>query len=408
MNILDILHTPAYDSSIDGIEVHSYKPYVTSFNRNDEIRIPINQQDLYVLPSASTLYLEGVVKVTKRDSQEKVSSLVSSIQLTNNPWLFLFQDIRYELNGVEIDKVKNAGITTTMKSYLSMNESESKMSKAWCWDIDGTKNTHGGNFSVSIPLSNILGFAEDYKKVIMNCKHELILLRSNTNHNALKLNTNEVLEDIEIQKIIWRVPHVKVSDREKINLLKVLEKDRPIQFAFRNWDLYEYPMLPKTTKHTWSIKTSSQIEKPRYVVIGLQTNRKNKGDSDMSRFDHCNLRNVRVYLNSTYFPYESLNVNFINNKYALLYEQYARFQQSYYGRRTEPLLSSKYFEEIAPLFVIDCSRQNDNLKSGGVVSVVVELESNTEIPDQTSAYCLILNDCIIEYKPLSNIVRKIS
>lgn len=403
MNILDISHTPVYDSSIDGIEVHSYKPYVTSFNRNDEIRIPINQQDLYVLPSASTLYIEGVVKVTGTDSLP-----VSSMQLTNNPWLFLFQDIRYELNGVEIDRVKNAGITTTMKSFLSMNESESKMSKAWGWDIDGTKNTHAGIFSVSIPLSNILGFAEDYKKVIINCKHELILLRSNTNLNALKLNTNEVLADIEMHKIVWRVPHVKVSDREKINLLKVLEKNYPIQLAFRNWDLYEYPMLPKTTKHTWSIKTSSQIEKPRYVVIGLQTNRKNKKDSDMSRFDHCDLRDVRVYLNSTYFPYESLNINFSNNKFALLYEQYARFQQSYYGRRTEPLLSSKHFEEIAPLFVIDCSRQSDNLKSGAVVSVVVEIEANTEIPDQTSAYCLILNDCIIEYKPLSNIVRKIS
>lgn len=404
MNILDISHAPTYDTSIDGIEVHSYKPYVTSFNRNDEIRIPINQQDLYVLPSASTLYIEGVVKVNKRDSKENVSS----VQLTNNPWLFLFQDIRYELNGVEIDKVKNAGITTTMKSFISLNESESKMSKAWCWDIDGTKNMHAGNFSVSIPLCNILGFAEDYKKVIINCKHELILLRSNTNYNCLKLNTNEVLQDIELHKIVWRVPHVKVSDREKINLLKVLEKDRAIQLAFRNWDLYEYPMLPKTTKHTWSIKTSSQIEKPRYVIVGLQTNRKNKGDSDMSRFDHCNLRDVRVYLNSTYFPYENLNINFLKNNYALLYEQYARFQQSYYGRRSEPLLSSKYFEEIAPLFVIDCSRQNDNLKAGSVVNVVIDIEANTEIPDQTSAYCLILNDSVIEYKPLSNIVRKIS
>lgn len=404
MNILDISHTPVYDSSIDGIEVHSYKPYVTSFNRNDEIRIPINQQDLYVLPSASTLYIEGMVKVYKRDTKEKVSS----IQLTNNPWLYLFQDIRYELNGVEIDKIKNAGITTTMKSFLSMNESESKMSKAWCWDIDGVKNTHGGSFSVSIPLCNILGFAEDYKKIILNCKHELILLRSNSNLNALKVSTGEVLDDVEIHKIVWRVPHVKVSDREKINLLRVLEKDRSIQLAFRNWDLYEYPMLPRTTKHTWSIKTSSQIEKPRYVIIGLQTNRKNKGDKDMSQFDHCNLRDVRVYLNSTYFPYESLNVNFSDDKFALLYEQYARFHQSYYGRRTEPLLSAKYFKEIAPLFVIDCSRQNDNLKSGAVVNVVVEIEANTEIPDQTSAYCLILNDSIIEYKPLSNIVRKIS
>lgn len=47
----------SYDNTIGSFEFHSYKPYVTSFNCNDEIRIPINQQDLYLLPSASTLYI---------------------------------------------------------------------------------------------------------------------------------------------------------------------------------------------------------------------------------------------------------------------------------------------------------------------------------------------------------------
>ncbi|CAD0201631.1 unnamed protein product [Chrysodeixis includens] len=404
MNILDVLSAPTYDNTVEGIEFHSYKPYVTSFNRNDEIRIPINQQDLYVLPSASTLYLEGTIIVSKKDSKDKASS----VNFTNNALLYLFQDIRYELNGVEIDKIKNAGVTTTMKSLISMNESESKVSNAWGWNIEGTKNINGGDFSASIPLCNIMGFAEDFKKVVINSKHELILLRSNTNLNAVKLNTGEIVEDVQINKIIWRVPHVKVSDKEKIHLLKLLEKDRPLQMIFRNWDLYEYPALPKTTKHTWSIKTSSQIEKPRYVIIGLQTNRKNNGSSDMSQFDHCHIRDVRVYLNSTYFPYENLNASFANNKIALIYEQYARFQQSYYGRRSEPLLSEKQFKDLAPLFIVDCSRQADNLKSGPVVDVRVEIESELDIPDQTSAYCLILNDCIIEYKPLSNIVRKIS
>lgn len=403
-NILDILSTPVYDNTIDGVEIHSYKPYVTSFNRNDEIRIPINQQDLYVLPSASTLYLEGTVNVFKKDPKQQVTS----VHFTNNPLLFFFQDIRYELNGVEIDKIKNAGITTTMKSLLSMNESESKMSKVWGWDINGTKNIQSGKFSASIPLSNILGFAEDYKKVIINCKHELVLLRSNTNLNALKLSTGEFVEDVVIHKIVWRVPHIKVSDVERINLLRLLEKDRSIQVAFRNWDLYEYPLLPKTTKHTWSMKTSSQIEKPRYIILGLQTNRKNNATTDMSQFDHCNLRDVKVYLNSTYFPYDNMNASFSNDNIAILYEQYTRFQQSYYGRRAEPLLSAKEFKDLTPLFVIDCSRQSDNLKSGPVVNVRLELESEAEIPDQTSAYCLILNDCLIEYKPLSNIVRKLS
>lgn len=401
MNILDISQSTSYDNSIESFEYHSYKPYVTSFNKNDEIRIPINQQDLYVLPSLSTLYIEGKV-IVKNSKKEKVSS----VHFVNNPVLFLFQDMRYELNGVEIDRIKNAGITTTMKSYLSLNENESKSAIAWGWSTTGTTNVGEGIFSASIPLNKMLGFAEDYEKIIINCKHELVLLRSNTNLNALKLKADEVVEDIIINKIVWRVPHVKVSDRERINLLKYLERDRAITLTFRNWDLYEYPLLPKTRKHTWSIKTSSQVEKPRYVIVALQTNRKHSASLSMAEFDHCHVRDVRVFLNSSYYPYEGLNSSFSEDKFTLLYEQYTRFQQSYYGRRPEPLMSLKEFRDVAPLFVIDCSRQHETLK--GSIDVRVEIESDQEIPDHTAAYCLILNDCIFEYKPLSNIVRKIS
>lgn len=402
MSILNVLETPVSDNSIESFELHSYKPYVTSFNKNDEIRIPINQQDLYVLPSASTLYLEGQVQVYNSETKKPVDT----INFINNPILFLFQEIRYELNGIEIDKIKNVGVTTTIKSYLSMSESEAKPAKVWGWSIDGSKLTNNVTFSVSIPLDKVLGFAEDYKKIIMNCKHELVLLRSNTNLNALILGEKEVLEDIIINKIIWRVPHVKVSDRERVGLLKNLERDRAITLAFRNWDLYEYPLLPKTRKHTWSIKTSSQIEKPRFVIIGLQTDRKLNAKSSMSEFDNCNLTDVKVFLNSNYYPYENLNVSFSDKKIALLYEQYCRFQQSYYGRRPEPLLSLKEFRDKAPMFVIDCCRQQETLK--GSVDVRLEIEADQDIPDKTSAYCLILNDCVFEYKPLSSIVRKIS
>lgn len=402
MSVLSVTDSFSFDNSIESYEYHSYKPYVTSFNLNDEIRIPINQQDQYVLPSESTLYIEGSIAVFNRETKLQVNSVL----FTNNPILHLFQDIRYELNGIEIDRIKNAGVTTTMKSLISMNELESSMSKQWGWDIKGTKNTHG-SFSVSIPLKNILGFCEMYGKIVISSKHELVLLRSNTTLNSVKLNTNEYVDNLTISKIVWRMPHIKVSDRERLRLLKHLEKDQVIQMAFRNWDLYEYPLLPKTSKHSWAIKTSSQIEKPRYVIIGFKTDRKNDGLKDVTGFDHCNLKDVKVFLNCTYFPYENLNASFSSEKFALLYEQYAKFQQSYYNRYQAPLLSPQEYKDIAPLFVIDCSRQNETLKTGSV-DVRVEFECESDLPDLTSAYCLILNDSIVEYKPLSNITRKIS
>lgn len=401
--MLQIGDLPQHDNSIESFEIHSYNPYNPSYKENDEIRIPIHQQDVYVLPSASSIYIEGYVSVTGKDALGK--NIQKDIEFINNPISFLFQNIKYELNGVEIDHIKNAGITTTMKSYISMNEADSKIAALWGWNINGLKQKDG-HFNVIIPLNKILGFAEDYNKILINCRHELILQRSNSAINSVIMEKNDDV-NIEIQKVQWRVPHIRVSDRNKLSLLKYLEKDRPIHLAFRNWDLYEYPLLPRTTKHSWSIKTASQLEKPRYIVFGLQTNRKCNKTQSSSIFDHCKITNIKLFLNSQYFPYDSLNLKFDEGKYNILYEMYANFRQSYYDFRADPLLDLRSFKEKAPLFVIDCSRQNDTLKSGPV-DVRLEIESLEEIPNNTTAYCLIINDRIFEYKPLSNIVRKLS
>lgn len=403
MNILHINNVAQFDNSIESYEVHTYNPYNNSFNENDEIRIPIHQQDIYILPSASCIYIEGCVVISHKDATGKI--VKKDVNFCNNAITFLFQDIRYEINGVEIDRVRNAGITTTLKSYISMNEGENKAAAVWGWNTNGLKN-HGGNFSALLPLNKVLGFAEDYNKVIINCKHELILNRGSSNLNSVITDADNSVT-IDIQRIQWRMPHVKVSDKQRLILLKHLEKDIPIQIPFRNWDLYEYPLLPKTTKHTWAVKTASQLEKPRYVIFGLQTDKKNSKINDSSIFDHCALKNVTLYLNSHYYPYDALNLKFDENKYYILYEMYAKFRQLFYNLPIDPLLNLQTFKEKAPLVVIDCSRQNEILKTGPV-DVRLEIETSKEFPDKTSAYCLIINDRLIEYKPLSNIVRKLS
>lgn len=404
MNILQVTDYAQFDNSIESFEIHTYNPYNNSYNENDEIRIPIHQQDIYILPSASAIYIEGDFSISTKDAITNVKKQ-KEVKLINNSIAFLFQDIRYEINGIEIDRIRNAGITTTMKSLVSMNGGESRAAEMWGWNVDGLINKQG-RFCVLLPLNKLLGFAEDYQKIIINCKHELVLNRSNTNLNSVIADKDDFVE-LNIRKVQWRMPHIKVSDAQRLALLKHLEKDKPIQIAFRNWDLYEYPLLPKTTKHSWSVKTTSQLEKPRYVIFGLQTNRKNNKLSDNALFDHCDLTNVTLFLNSYYYPYDALNLKFDENKYSILYDMYARFRQSFYNLPIDPLLDLQKFKDKAPLFVIDCSRQNENLKCGPV-DVRLEIETSEDIPDNTSAYCLIINDRLVEYKPLSNIVRKLT
>ncbi|XP_034944924.1 uncharacterized protein [Chelonus insularis] len=248
----------------------------------------------------------------------------------------------------------------------------------------------------------------DYPRIIVKAKHELILTRLNTDLNAIVQATAEPEETITLIKIEWIIPYVTVADIKKVELLSYIAKDPPIPLSFISWELYEYPMLPNTTKHVWVVKTSTQLEKPHYVILGFQTARKNDATIDASHFDHCYLRDVNLFLNSQCYPYGNMNLDISHNQLALLYDMYRDLRTSYYDKEVEPLLTKKKkFIDIAPLVVIDCSKQNESIKSGPV-DVSLEFELSKAFPANTSAYYLISHDRIIEYKPLSAQMRKLT
>lgn len=400
--IINIQTPIVFDESITHCEIHAHQPYASStFNNSDEIRIAVQHQDLSLLPSKSSLHISG--RLTQADG----SAVTVSTLLVNNAICHLFEEARYELNGIEIDRNKNVGLTSLMKGFASLNRGQSSLMENIGWlDVEeSTSLTSAGYFDVCIPLSLIFGFAEDYHKIVVNAKHELILSRSKNDVNAVIQAAAEEFK-IALHKVEWLIPYVIISDQRKIRLLNFIAQDSPIPMSFRTWELYEYPLLPTTTKHVWTVKTSSQLEKPRYVILGFQTKRKNRKDKNASHFDHCNISDVKLYLNSQCYPYGNLNLNINQNQYALLYDMYVNFQTSYYAKGAEPLLNRKQFLDYAPLVVIDCSKQNDTLKSGPV-DIRLEFEAKNNFPAETSAYCLILHDRIVEYNPISGGVRKL-
>lgn len=414
--ILELGSPIGYDDTITNIQYHSYNPFTNSFNYSDEIRIVIQNQDLYVLLHKSYIYIEGTVVVNAPAAaaaganQAAINAANAAREppnFVNNAAAFLFDEIRYELNGFQIDSCKNVGITSTLKGYISFTPHDvARMANA-SWNKESNTPAVAGTINFCIPLKNIFGFAEDYQNILMNAKHELILLRSRNDTNALVGANN--ISTITINKIQWHVPHVTVSDEQKLKLFQIIEKQLDVTLQYRSWELYEYPVLPTTDKHIWSVKASSQLNTPRFVVIGFQTNRNNQITADKSRFDHCQLNDLKVFLNSECYPYESVNANFTNHQIAVLYEMYARFQESYYHDRpascSGPMLTLTEFRENAPIIVIDCSHQNEILKKG-IVDIRIEFQTRANIPANTAAYCLVLHDNIVSYNPYSNIVSR--
>lgn len=414
MNVQDILMSAPFDDSISHLEWHSHLPYASmTLNNSDEIRIPIQQQDICVIPSMSYLYVEG--KLMKEDG----SAAPTKTKFVNNAFAHLFDEIRYEINGVEIDRVRNPGIASTLKGYASYDEDSLKYMNNSGWvsssseltsRLDGNAVDSSGNFSFCVRLNSLLGFAEDYTKMIVNARHELVLIRSASDKNAVQWvpadASDTTVEDIKVtlQKLSWRIPYVTLSDEQRVALLKQLSRGTSIPVEYRSWELYEYPALPKAGKQSWTVKTASQLEKPRYVIVAFQTNKKNSIKDNTSHFDHCKLTNLKLHLNSISYPYDDLKLDFTNNHYAVLYDMYSRFQESYYNTASRPLLTRDVFKSYAPMVVIDCSKQNDSIKSAPV-DIRVEFEAASDFPDHTAAYCLIIHDRTFTYNPSNNLVR---
>lgn len=252
-NLLDIRTPIVFDESICHYEVHAHQPYATSsFRNNDEIHIAIQHQDQCLLPSRSSIHIQG--KLTQEDGTPFKSGTVA----TNNAICFLFSEIRYELNAIEIDKCKNVGITSSMKAFPSISQNKLEFLASAGWNGKNLSD-EAGNFDVLIPLNMILGFAEDFQRIIVNAKHELILTRSNDDRNSIEqpaeaITAKETFK-FTITKIEWLMPNITLSNSKKSSLLKFIEKDPLLTLSFRSWELFEYPELPKTSRHIWTVKT---------------------------------------------------------------------------------------------------------------------------------------------------------
>jgi len=70
------------------------------------------------------------------------------------------------------------------------------------------------------------------------------------------------------------------------------------------------------------------------------------------------------------------------------------------------VLLSRLFLHFGPFVIIDCARQIESVKNA-IVDVRLEFECKENVPMNITAYCLIIHDRVVQYNPLTNVVRKI-
>lgn len=402
--ILQVKRQAKRQDDIVSQQYHTYAPYSATFNNNDEIRITIQSQDLYVQPSASYLYIELNVSRANDEAIAANTAFYVKYFITH-----LFSEMRYELNGFEIDRSKSPAITSLLKTAVACKQEDYSIHNLFNLN-DGHQITAGA-LQMILPLRFVFGFCDDFNKIVLNSKHELILVRHRSNLNMYRETGGAALDlQFAVNKIVWKVPHVELNDEAKLTMLRTLSEKETLPLAFRSWDLYELPVMPTTTRHTWAIKTTNKVNQPRYVIVAFQTNRNNlAGDVNASTFDNCDISNMKLYLNNDRFPYDDYSLNFGQWTYHELYFMMTQIQKSYYNGTggTNSLIEAMTFanHRTNTIYAFDCTKTNEIVKPG-MVDVRIEIDSRANIPANTSAYCLIIHDNLIHYSPFTSYVHR--
>lgn len=394
-----IFSEPILDNSIVSLEEHTYKPYGSpTFKNSDEIRIPIHFQDIILDISESYIYIEGSFE--PKEANKKC-------WLSNNALAFLFDEIRYEMGGEQVAVVRKPGITSTMKAMVSFSQMEKNSLLACGWGLDENyqhildKTSH--TFSGKLPLKHLIGFAEDYTKGIFNVKQELILIIARNFCNSYE---GEVDANIKIDKIEWKIRHIMPDDKQKIKIMSRMNKGaNNINVAYRKWDLYELPALRETSSDVWALRTSTSLERPRFIIIAFQASGYcDNRQHNATQFTTADISDIRLYLNSAVYPYERWNLDFSKKLFAPAYYTYENFQKSYYGRDMGyPLLDYELYLGN-PVFVIDCNHQPEAVKSS-TVDVKLEFQTRkTTFPKDTKVYALVIHDSFLSYNILNGTV----
>ena len=429
-SILDINEPHLFDESIQSMQYYQFTP-ATQQNNNTvghAIKIDINAQDIYILPSKSYLSIKGQIR---RADNNNAFAAGPDITLINNAMMYLFTEIKYDIGSTNIEKISTPGQVTSIFGYLSQpDDFNTSSGLKYCWSKDTVNHASSaefaanvgapaagytparngeynqgfaarkglltssnplGHFSFIVPFTHIFGFGE-YQKVIYGQKHTLTLTRGSDTQALYKANA---VNDgkVDITHISWEMPELGLSPEYLAAMRSLIESKVTIPLAFRARSS-EQITVSQTRNFTWRMSVTGGVEKPRWIVVAFQTDRSETQEQNPAVFDNLQLTNTYITLKSERYPSGDIITNYTTNDYAKLYDMFDDFKKNYYG--IDSLVGGTQvnfpaFKTLFPIIVFDVRKQNERLKSG-VVDIQAKFQFGANVPANTTAYAIMISD----------------
>ena len=206
---------------------------------------------------------------------------------------------------------------------------------------------------------------------------------------------------VVLKNLSWFMPHVLLNIEEKLKLYETIEAKARLPVMYRMIQCDSIP-VPQARSFTWWWSIKSSPEKPRFLIISFQIDKSGSQTTNPAIFDHCNLTNMFVMLNSRRYPKTDFKTNFTQHKFSRMYGDAAVFRTKFYHleelkSRTKftmisnPNITPADYKDLFPLFVFDMSKQSEKLKNF-VTDIQIKAQISENIAANTEAYAVVISD----------------
>ena len=363
--------TYSYNNDIHKSKIIKYKPnnLATMNTINTNINIMLNREENHLNLHESYLEIEFVAS----DDAGGVFANDANIRLVNYGMMALFSSIKLETSGGRtIEYIDHCHPNLLMYKLLTSTDDENESGFV---RNQGDRDSHfkSGHIAAQrshmymmIKMSDLFGFVNDLEKIIYGLGFKLILKRNNNDRAIHTVNANPgaVANDgnIEIRDISWCVPSIDPSNDNRIIVQKGLSKKNNVDFSYYERKTFR-KNVSNATNFLFDLGMESGMERPQYIIVGVENNNVSEQTHDASTFDVMNVTECYCKIGSEFYPEGRMNINYGTNNYNEAFKEIVSFNKYFNGlpHNIKPYLNHRIFKSSYRIYLFDTRYQRDHI-----------------------------------------------
>ena len=228
------------------------------------------------------------------------------------------------------------------------------------------------------------------------------MTRSDDHDAIFRANATDAVK-IMLSKVSWFMPDVVPADEPRMDLYKIIQKKEKLPVGYRMIQCTN-ASIPQTNSFSWRLSLKSSPEVPRFIIVVFQTDRTGEQNRNPSIFDHCNIKNIHVMLNSKRYSELDYNLSFPPYQFSRAYGDAAEFRTKFFNMNeliSNPNITPLDYQTLYPLFLFDVSKQSERLKYS-TTDIQIKMDFNENVNPGTEAYAITISDRLINFQSDGN------